>query len=149
MNRRFKWFGFTALGAALAVSRLGLGPAWANGDEFFQPAGNGKVDLVYFGHIKDTDGHVLDRALVTLSAKGAGLTLPFMNDVIGHYRSPDIGAAIKDLGEKVDPSRIEIVCDVPGYKQVKPVGPAVPTKNQGAVDVDFGMEKIDRAAAAK
>ena len=59
------------------------------------------------------------------------------------------GAAIKDLGEKVDPSRIEIVCDVPGYKQVKPVGPAVPTKNQGAVEVDFVMEKIDRAAAAK
>jgi hypothetical protein len=131
------------LGAALLTSGLAL----ANGDEFFQPAGNGKVDLVYFGQIKDTDGHVLDKALVTLSAKGAGLTLPFMNDVAGHYRSPDIGAAIKDLGEKVDPSQIEINCDVPGYKQIKPAGTAVPSKNSGAIEVDFVMEKVERPAA--
>jgi hypothetical protein len=126
----------------LAVSGLAL----ANGDEFFQPAGNGKVDLVYFGQIKDMDGHVLDKALVTLSAKRAGLTLPFMNDVAGHYRSPDIGAAIKDLGEKVDPSQIEIICDVPGYKQIKPAGTGVPGKNSGAIEIDFVMEKVEKPA---
>lgn len=130
----------TALGAALCASGLAL----ANGDEFFNPAGNGKVDLVYFGQIKDTEGHVLDKALVTLQAKGQGLTMPFMNDVAGHYRSPDIGAAIKDLGEKIDPSRIEINCDVPGYRQVKPASTAVPSKDAGAVEVDFVMEKVVR-----
>jgi hypothetical protein len=135
--------------AAAVVALAGSGGAFANGDDFFQPAGNGKVDLVYFGHIKDTDGHVLDRALVTISAKGAGLTLPFMNDTIGHYRSPDIGAAIKDLGEKVDPSKIEITCDVPGYKQVKPASVTVPSKIDGAVEIDFVMEKVVKAAETK
>lgn len=135
---RPQWMNVVVFFAALGIAGLAL----ANGDEFFQPTSGAKVDLVYFGQIKDTEGHALEKALVTLYAKGPRLTLPFMNDVAGHYRSPDIGAAIKDLGEKVDPGNIEIVCVVPGYKQVKPASRAVPRKNQGAVEVDFVMEKV-------
>src|ERR1700744_1249166 len=95
-----KSFGLAAFGAALTISSFAL----ANGEEFFQPAGDGKVDLVYFGQIKDTEGHVLDGAIITVAEKHAGMTFPFQNDAVGHYRSPDIGAAIKDLGEEVDPN---------------------------------------------
>ena len=36
------------------VLALGRARAWANGEEFFAPAKNGKIDLVYFGRIKDS-----------------------------------------------------------------------------------------------
>ena len=41
-----------------AVAILGFilacaGTVWANGEEFFAAAGSGKIDLVYFGRIKD------------------------------------------------------------------------------------------------
>src|SRR5215469_16640436 len=108
----------TVLGAALAVS----GFAWANGGEFFLPAPeHGHVDLVYFGHIKDTDGNYLDGVEMTVHVDGVGMTFPFDNDTIGHYRSPDIGAQIKDNGETIDPSKISIACTKKGYKQAKPV----------------------------
>src|SRR5215469_14401585 len=107
----------TVLGAALAVSGLAL----ANGGEFFTPAPeHGHVDLVYFGHIKDIDGNYLDGAEMTVHVDGIGMTFPFDNDSPGHYRSPDVGAQIKDAGETIDPSKITISCAKKGYKQVKP-----------------------------
>ncbi|HLG89970.1 MAG TPA: carboxypeptidase-like regulatory domain-containing protein [Alphaproteobacteria bacterium] len=123
-------------GAALAAS----GIAWANGGEFFLPAPeHGKVDLVYFGHIKDTDGNYIDNAQVTVSVKDLGLTFPFDNDSPGHYRSPDIGAQIKDIGEKVDPSQISIAINKKGYSQVNQ--PRVPAKADGTYEIDFVLAK--------
>ena len=125
-----------ALGGAIAASGL----AWANGGEFFLPAPeHGKVDLVYFGHIKDTDGNYVDDAQITVSVKDLGLTFPFENDSPGHYRSPDIGAQIKDIGEKVDPSQISIEVSKKGYTQAKPV--IVPNKAEGTYEVDFLLSK--------
>src|SRR5579872_6115792 len=93
----------------LSIATLGfvLGSAptvAANGEEFFAPAKDGKVDLVYFGRIKDsrTRRSVTDSVYFVLTDKTTGLSFPFTNDKPGHYRSPDIGAGIKDIGEKVD-----------------------------------------------
>src|ERR1700743_1409461 len=56
----------------------------ANGGEFFLPAPeHGHVDLVYFGHIKDTDGNYLDDAEMTIHVDGIGMTFPFDNDSPG------------------------------------------------------------------
>jgi hypothetical protein len=127
-----------------ALLALGIGAATslalANGDDFFEAPHEGSVGLVYFGNIKDVMGHVLDGAVVTVTAKSIGLAMPFENSVIGHYRSPDIGAALKQLGEKIDPNQISIVCNVAGYRQAKPA--MVPAKADGAVEVDFVMEKV-------
>ena len=127
-------------GSVLGLSLLASGIALANGGEFFLPAPeHGHVDLVYFGHIKDTDGNYLDQAEITIKVDGVGMTFPFDNDSIGHYRSPDIGASIKDNGEIVDPSKITIAVSKKGYKMVKQ--PTVPQKAEGTYEIDFVMAK--------
>lgn len=127
-------------GAAFAAGLAMSGFAWANGGEFFLPAPeHGKVDLVYFGHIKDTDGNYVDDAQITISVKDLGLTFPFENDSPGHYRSPDIGAQIKDMGERVDPAQISIAISKKGYAQAKPV--KVPEKPDGTYEIDFLLAK--------
>ena len=128
--------GGSVLGIGLMVSGLAL----ANGGEFFLPAPeHGHVDLVYFGHIKDTDGNYLDQAEMTIHVEGIGMTFPFDNDTVGHYRSPDIGAQIKDNGETIDPNKITITCAKKGYKMVKQ--PSVPQKAEGTYEINFVMAK--------
>ncbi len=132
-----------ALGGSLLATVLAApGSALANGGEFFLPAPeHGHVDLVYFGHIKDTDGNYLDGAELTVHVDGVGMTFPFDNDSIGHYRSPDVGAQIKDAGETIDPTKITISCAKKGYKQVKPATSAVPLKDTGTYEIDFVLAK--------
>ena len=134
---------FLALGGSiLGLSLTASAPSFANGGEFFLPAPeHGHVDLVYFGHIKDTEGNYIDRAEMTIHVDGIGLTFPFDNDGIGHYRSPDIGAQIKDNGETVDPSKITISCAKKGYKMVSPKTTAVPLKPEGTYEIDFVLAK--------
>lgn len=130
-----------ALIAAMGAT-LSTGHARANGGEFFLPAPeNGHVDLVYFGRIKDTEGNYLDGAELEVHVDGVGMTFPFDNDAPGHYRSPDIGAQIKDAGEVVDPSKITISIKKKGYKQVKPATNAVPQKASGTHEIDFVLAK--------
>jgi len=95
MSRLVKFVVFVAFGLALS------GSAWANGEEFFHPDETG-FDLYYFGHIKDKAGKVLDNVVITIKAKNLGMSFPVRNDAPGHFRSPDIGKAIKGLGKKVD-----------------------------------------------
>lgn len=129
-------------GGILGVGILASGIALANGGEFFLPAPeHGKVDLVYFGHIKDTDGNYLDGVEMTIKVDGIGMTFPFDNDSIGHYRSPDVGAQIKDNGETVDPSKITITASKKGYKVVTPKTNAVPMKADGTYEIDFVLTK--------
>ena len=127
-------------GSVLGLSLMASAPSFANGGEFFLPAPeHGHVDLVYFGHIKDTDGNYLDQAEMTIHVEGIGMTFPFDNDTVGHYRSPDVGAQIKDNGETVDPSKITISCAKKGYKMVRQ--PTVPQKAEGTFEIDFVMAK--------
>jgi hypothetical protein len=108
-----------ALGGAFWGRPSGFRPPWRMAASSFLPAPeHGHVDLVYFGHIKDTDGNYLDSAEMTIHVDGIGMTFPFDNDSVGHYRSPDVGAQIKDNGEAVDPSKITISCAKKGYKMV-------------------------------
>jgi hypothetical protein len=69
------------------------------------------------------------------------MTFPFDNDSVGHYRSPDVGAQIKDNGEAVDPSKITITAAKKGYKVVKPTTNAVPQKADGTYEIDFVLAK--------
>ena len=86
MKRDSTFLSVAILGFILAFA----GTVWANGEEFFAAAGSGKIDLVYFGRIKDKrTGHsVTDEAIFLIKDKGTGLSFPFTNDKPGHYRSP-------------------------------------------------------------
>lgn len=125
-------FGITILGLVFS-GLVGSGTVRANGAEFFEAENDGKVVLYYFGNVKDSKGNVLDKLMVTISAKNVGLTFPFRNDSPGHFRSTDVGKAIQGLGKTVDPTQIEITVTKPGYKVVK--APRIPSK-LGAVQLE-------------
>ena len=127
----------------LAIAALVLtagGTVWANGQQFF-PAGDGvPVDLAYFGRVRDanTGRLVSEYPYVTITDRATGLFFPFSGDSFGHFRSPDIGAAVTEvLGAKVDPSQLEIEVVVPGYRKVTLT--KAPRQAKGAVEINFKM----------
>jgi hypothetical protein len=130
---------FAALVGVVLVGCLTAGVSLrANGAEFFEMENDGRIVLYYFGNVKDTNGNVLDKVMVTIEAKNAGLRFPFRNVQPGHFRSPDIGKAIEGAGKEVDPTQIQITLTKSGYKLVQ--APPVPNK-MGAVDLGlFVME---------
>jgi hypothetical protein len=116
----------------------------ANGVEFFNAQVDGPTVLYYSGYVKDSKGNVVDKVMITISAKNVGMNFPFRNDSPGHFRSPDIGKAIKGLGKTVDPAQIEVTVSKAGYKVV--TAPKVPNK-LGAVQLDtFVLDPVDGAA---
>jgi hypothetical protein len=133
--------------AILGFAVLGfIGPlasaAWANGEEFFAPAKNSKIDLVYFGRIKDsqTGRSVTDSVYFLLTDKATGLSFPFTNDKPGHFRTPDVGTAIKEIGEQIDVSSFVITVNVAGYKRATIT--RMPRKAQGAIELDVKLEPV-------
>jgi hypothetical protein len=135
-----------AIGFTLAMS----GTAFGNGYEFFAPTGgdNRPLDLVYVGQIRDKSTGKLVRtpAYLMVTEKGTGMTFPFGNDRPGHFRSPDVGQHIKDLGGKVNSEELEIELVVDGYKPAKLT--KVPRKTSGVIEVNFALEPVSAAAAA-
>src|SRR4051812_48194371 len=140
--------------AFLSAVVLGLllsfaGTAWANGEEFFAPAKDGTIDLVYFGRIKDsrTGRSVTDSVYFLLTDKSTGLSFQFTSDRPGHYRSPDIGAAIKDIGEKVDVNAFEVTTIVAGYEKAHIT--RMPRKAEGTVELEVRLDPVvDDVSAA-
>jgi hypothetical protein len=130
--------------AATVGLTLALGTTvWGNGEEFFTPAPTDRPpDLVYTGQIRDkgTRRPINDVIYFLITDKRSGLDFPFVNDAPGHYRSPDIGASVRDLGRvAVDPTQLEIQVAVSGYK-TQTIS-ALPRKGSGLVAVDFKMER--------
>jgi hypothetical protein len=75
----------------------------------------------------------------------SGMSFPFTNDSVAHYRSPDVGAAVKELGGvKVDPKNLEIQLMVAGYKDIRIT--TMPRANHGAVELNFSMEPTGSGA---
>ena len=98
-------------------------------------------DLVYTGQIRDkvTRRPINDVIYFLITDKRSGLDFPFVNDAPGHYRSPDVGASVSDLGRvTVDPSQLEIQVAVSGYKTQTLTSCRGRT---GLVAVDFRMER--------
>jgi hypothetical protein len=130
--------GFAVLGFIGALAPA----AWANGEEFFAPAKNSKIDLVYFGRIKDsqTGRSVTDSVYFLLTDKSTGLSFPFVNDKPGHFRSPDVGTAIKEIGEQIDVNAFEVTVNVAGYKRATIT--RMPRKAEGTVELDVRLEPV-------
>jgi hypothetical protein len=138
MKRDSAFRAVAIVGFALALA----GTAWANGEEFFAPAKNGKIDLVYFGRIKNsqTGRSVTDSVYFVLTDKTTGLSFPFTNDKPGHFRSPDIGAGIKEIGEQVDATAFEITVNAGGYKRATIT--RMPRKAQGTIELDVRLDPV-------
>jgi hypothetical protein len=138
MRHRVRQYAFC--GSVAVVVALGFAwPAAANGAAFFAPADrNAKKDLMYVGSIRDRAGRPLDFADLIVSVNDGSMTFPFSNDSPGHYRSPDVGALIKEAGETVDPTQLAITCYVTGFKHARR---SVPKRSRGIFEVNFVMDE--------
>jgi hypothetical protein len=137
---------WTAIAAWLV---LASGTLLANGEAFFVPANKGPVDLVYFARVKNArTGRPIERPpYVTIVDPYSGIILPFVGDKPGHFRSPDVGAAIKEVTtHPVDTQQLEIVVTAIGYQTVK-VG-NIPRQSKGTIELNVKMEPKTGAAPA-
>jgi hypothetical protein len=140
------------IAAAVAAIVAGLvlantGTLLANGQTFFAPANRGPVELVYFARVKDArTGRPIQKApYVTIVDPFTGIYMPFQGDSPGHFRSPDIGAAILEVSSRpIDTKQMEIIVTAAGYKTVKVAN--VPRQSKGAVELNVRMEPKDNAA---
>src|SRR4051812_14120057 len=121
----------------------------ANGEAFFLPANRGPVDLVYFARVKNArTGRPIEKPpYVTIVDPYSRIILPFAGDKPGHFRSPDVGAAIKEVTtHPIDTQQLEIVVTASGYQTVKVAH--VPRQSKGTIELNVQMEpKIGGATA--
>jgi hypothetical protein len=131
-----------AVTLTIALASAASHDALANGQEFF-PTNEGPVHLVYFGILKDarTGRPVRDHAYITIQDSLTGTNIPFTGDRPGHFRSPDVGLVIKELGEIPDPARLSLTLMVPGYQKFELK--RMPRRASGAVDVSLRLEPDD------
>src|SRR3954463_5963980 len=109
-----------AMVAALVIASAGT--LLANGQAFFLPASKGPVELAYFARVKDarTGKPIQKKPYVTIVDPFTGIVIPFQGDAPGHFRSPDIGAAILEVSSRpIDTRQIEIMITAAGYKTMK------------------------------
>ena len=128
-----------AIVAALVLASAGT--LLANGQAFFVPADRGPVDLVYFARVKDarTGRPISKKPYVNIVDPFSGIYIPFQGDSPGHFRSPDIGAAIKEVStQPIDTSQLEIVVSAAGYHTVKLAN--IPRRAKGAIELSVRME---------
>jgi len=121
----------------------------ANGESFFIPAGSGPVELAYFARIKDaqTGRPIRVAPYVSIVDPLTGIYIPFQGDGPGHFRSPDIGAAIKEVSSPpIDTKQLEITITAAGYQTLK-VG-NIPRRSKGIVELDVRMEPKANAGNA-
>jgi hypothetical protein len=130
-----------SLVAIVTALVLASGTLFANGESFFVPAVKGPVDLVYFARVKNArTGRPIEMPpYVTIVDPYTGIILPFVGDSPGHFRSPDVGAAIKEVTtQPVDTRQLEIIVSAAGYQTVK-VG-NIPRQSKGTIELDVRME---------
>ena len=137
--------------AALVLA--GATTLMANGQLFFMPADRGPVDLVYFGRVKDarTGKPIRTAPSVYIVDPFTGLYFPFGGDGPGHFRSPDIGAAIKEVTDQpLDTKRLEIEVSATGYQPLHLH--AIPRQSKGAIELNVRLEPdgttVNKAATA-
>jgi len=137
------------IAAIVASVVLASATLLANGESFFLPANRGPVDLVYFARVKNArTGRPIEKPpYVTIVDPYSGIILPFVGDKPGHFRSPDIGAAIKEVTtHPIDTRQLEIVVTASGYQTVKVAN--IPRQSKGTIELDVKMEPKTGAAPA-
>lgn len=130
----------TTLPVLAAVACVSSGPAWSNGDHFFRfKEIPGKPEFVIFGSVKDDRGHYLDNAIVFVIVPVHQLEFTAKTDVLGRFRTPDVGRAIEDLGYEPDPASIEVTVNCPGYRVVRREYRGKYRQKKGAIEMNFQM----------
>lgn len=134
------------LSAVVAVSSTAL----ANGDVFFEAEEiPGQTEFVYFGSVKDEAGNYLDNATVTIDVSDPHLTYDAYTNILGRFRTLDVGRAVVDLGFEVDPKTVTMSVYKPGYKLARTMDRRPARAKKGAFEVNFIMAKDTSPPAKK
>jgi hypothetical protein len=125
-----------------AVACAAARPARCNGDTFFTATEiPGKPNYVVFGNVKDQQGNYLKGAVVRVYVAEHMLEFTTQTDVLGRFRTADVGRVINDMGYPVDPSLITVSAEYPGYHIAHREYRGKYQQNKGAVEMDFRMAR--------
>jgi hypothetical protein len=132
--------------AAVVTAAASSRPAVANGDIFFEALEiEGDPQFVFFGSVKNRQGKGVPGALVSVGVSEPQLTYESYTNIIGRYRSLDVGRVIQDLGYDIDPSKIDVEVFVPGYKTARKFSMRRTGDVIGAFEVNFVIEEEEDA----
>lgn len=131
-------------GVLAAVVWLAAAPlAWSSGAMFLNSTEIvGNPEFVIFGSVKDERGRYLEHAIVRVRVADHMLDFAAETNVIGRFRTPDIGRSIKDLGYDVDLSLVSVTVECPHYDVVRREYRGKFRQNKGAIEMNFRMKKI-------
>ena len=118
------------------------GLAWSNGDTFFNSKELvGHPEFVIFGNVKDDRGRYLENAVVRVYVVEHMLEFTAKTDILGRYRTPDVGRAIKELGYEVDPTLVSVAVEYPGYHIDRREYRGRRRQSNGAIEINFRMAR--------
>ncbi len=133
--------------AGLLTAAMLPRPALANGDIFFEALEiEGDPQFVFFGSVKDKKGNAVSGALVSVDVSEPQLTYESYTNVIGRYRSLDVGRVIQDLGYQINPRNIDVSVFAPGYKTTRKFSMRRTGDIIGAFEVNFVIEEEEEGA---
>jgi len=142
IGRRSFFVYLLAASANLLPSRT-----FANGDAFFDDNGMPlEEDLVYFGSVKDEKGGYVQDAIVranitfTLESGPRQLSYDVKTNVIGRYRTINLGRTFIGFGVEADPNLITLSVRKEGYSEVRKLNRSKYGQTQ-SIEVDFVMAK--------
>ena len=94
-----------------------------------------------FGSVKDDRGNYLSNARVTVEVAEPTLIYDTTTNIIGRFRTVDVGRAITELGYYVDPTQIEISVSAPGYVPMRRFKRDSLRRTQRIIEIDFVMTR--------
>jgi hypothetical protein len=137
-TKHFLWLFGGAFLALLAPEKS----ARADGDDFFEAQEIPGIPVyVVFGSVKDDRGNYLSNAVVTVEVAEPVLIYETTTNLLGRFRTVDVGRAVTDLGYDVDPAQIEVSVSAPGYVPMRRLKRGSPRRKQGAAEIDFVMKR--------
>jgi hypothetical protein len=132
----------SALNISAAIAFAAAVAAWADGDTFFNSMEvPGNPQYVIFGNVKDVQGHYLQHATVTVLVVKHMLEVSARTNVLGHFRTPDVGREIEELGYQVNPALIIVSAQYLGYHIAHREYRGKYRQSKGAIEIDFIMAK--------
>lgn len=130
------------------VAVVGLGPAWADGDDFFlktaKPLGS---QLIFVGTVRDDAGNRLSGVLVTWETvlveedREEPTSAGTFTDIIGRFRTMDVADVVAKYGFDLDPNRVTLKAAKPGYTMVRGLRRTRQNQRMGLVEIDFVLRK--------
>ena len=130
---------FVAAILALLAPETG---ARADGDDFFGAQEiSGNPIYVMLGSVKDDGGNYLSNARVTVEVAEPVLIFDTTTNIIGRFRTVDVGRAITELGYDVNPAQIDVSVSAPGYVLMSRFKRGSLRRTQAIIEVDFVMTR--------